>query len=330
MPPGRIVETYHRSEPWSIRLEERINYLTAGGGDPAEIEELIAAALDELHETDERAALGIARWLLAALARLPASARTTSAAAAAEVVAGARVDGRVGDLDVLTPEQREAWLPKLLGGIGTVDLPVRLQPGAVVLGGDPAGASLIRVPKTEPIVLTVESERGSEAVRPRAGESRRLAIGDWGRRVRRDRDDRRGRTHGGSRHGGAPAHDHRRRHPHRAGRGRTPHLRPRRSGSGHRDRRAHRRHGRRGPPAARAVRRRPRRPDDGEPRREGEITYLDVFEPFTPAPLTTPAVGDRWRLADGYPGGGTVAVAQPNEILVAVDGETLVERGGAR
>jgi tetratricopeptide (TPR) repeat protein len=299
-----LVCEHHAGLPWSIRLEEKINYLTAGGGDAGEIEELLAAALDELHdmrETDERAALGIARWLLAALGRLPAAARGTPAAVAAGVAAGAHLDGRVGDLGEVTGEPREKWLPKLLGGLGTTELPVRLQPTSIVLGGRAESAFPLRVPRTDPLVLTVETTAATEEIRLRAGEER--AIFAMGRVVLRTiagdattlepvavgriRSDGRDvapacavghfkvvTVNGLGEYGGALTF--------------APIF---------------------GTPVACTQ----------ERARAGAVGYLGLLSPVTPAPLGTPAEGARWRLADGRPGGGVIRDVTDDYIYLTVD-----------
>jgi tetratricopeptide (TPR) repeat protein len=307
-----LLAAHHAAEPWSIRLEERINYLTAGGAGAAEVEELLAAALDELHDTDERAALGIARWLLAALTRLPAAARATPAAAAASVAAGAHLDGRLGDLDALTDEQRETWLPKLLRGLGTTDLPVRLLPGALVLGGDPQGAPFVRVPQTDPLAVTVEWDDGHEAVRLRAGEQRRVATGRAATvRVRTVAGAvseinplAAGRLQWGDRQS-APA----------CAVSETEVV-----------------------TASDLVVERMRfvldsgaaiRVADGPPFVAGELATLRLAGSVSAPPLARPNVGDRWRFADGRPGSGMVALDNGSEILIDTHGDFPIERGAA-
>ena len=138
----QLLEDHHGREPWSIRLEERVNYLTTQSPvDVDAITKLLRAALTELHEVrqrDERAALGIARWLLAALARAPAAARATPLAATAEVAAGVHLDGRLAGPADLAGAESSRLLPWLLDHLGSVVVPVRPLPSGVALGGDPA------------------------------------------------------------------------------------------------------------------------------------------------------------------------------------------------
>jgi hypothetical protein len=162
-----LVKEHHGRQPWSIRLEERINYLTTGpSAEASEIEDLLAAALSELHEVrarDEQAALGIARWLLAALARAPAAARATPTAAAAELAVGVHLGGRLGGADQLAQAETSELLPWLLDHLGTTVLPVRLLAGAVALGGDPPDGIPLPVPVTDPLVVSVIWGSGAEA-----------------------------------------------------------------------------------------------------------------------------------------------------------------------
>jgi tetratricopeptide (TPR) repeat protein len=160
----RLLERHHAGAAWSVRLEERINHLTAGGATSAAVQDLLAAALVELRrvqEANERGALGIARWLVAAVARLPAVVAGSPAATLAGVTAGAHLDGRIGPLDALDAEHREQWLPWLLASLGTTVLPVRLTETTLILGGVPAGAVPLEVPRTEPVVVTVVTQDGA-------------------------------------------------------------------------------------------------------------------------------------------------------------------------
>ena len=181
-----LVREHHGQLPWSIRLEERINYLTTGPpAEASEIEDLLAAALSELHKVrarDEQAALGIARWLLAALARAPAAARATPTAAAAELAAGVHLDGRLGGADQLAQAENSDLLPWLLDHLGTTVLPVRLLPGAVALGGDPPDGIPLPVPVTDPLVVSVTWGSGPgahhEHVRVTPGEELLVPVED--------------------------------------------------------------------------------------------------------------------------------------------------------
>jgi tetratricopeptide (TPR) repeat protein len=179
-----LIREHHGQQPWSIRLEERINYLTTGPpAEASEIEDLLAAALSELHEVrarDEQAALGIARWLLAALARAPSAARATPAAAAAELAAGVHLGGRLGGADQLARAEDSELLPWLLDHLGTAVLPVRLLPGAVALGGDPPDGIALPVPATDPLVVSVIWGSGNgahhEHVRVSPGEELEVPV----------------------------------------------------------------------------------------------------------------------------------------------------------
>ena len=183
-----LVKQHHGEAPWSIRLEERINYLSTAGGTEGEIEELLTAALVELRDlrsTDETGTVGIARWLLAASARLPSGVRGSSTAAVARVAAGVALDGRVNALAELSDQQRDDWLPWLFANLGTTSLPVRLFDGRVVFGGNATAAVPLPVPTTDPLVLEVTwsgsvGEQKAE-VRLRPEDEHSLEVG--GRRV---------------------------------------------------------------------------------------------------------------------------------------------------
>jgi tetratricopeptide (TPR) repeat protein len=174
----QLIEDHQGKDPWSIRLEERVNYLTTGGpADAAEVDALLRASLTELHEVrqhNERAALGIARWLLAALARAPTAARATPLAATAQVAAGVHLDGRLADPRDLADAESSELLPWLLDHLGSTTIPVQLLPGAVAIGGTPADGIPLPVPRTDPLVISVSWDADGAAqradVRVPAGE----------------------------------------------------------------------------------------------------------------------------------------------------------------
>ena len=69
-----LVATSHRDLHWSLRLEEQVNRHAVEGVPPEETERLLLAAVDELVRAADGGGavpVGIARWLLGALARLP-------------------------------------------------------------------------------------------------------------------------------------------------------------------------------------------------------------------------------------------------------------------
>ena len=173
---------HHGHQPWSIRLEEQINYLVTDLAAPAsKTDELLAAALRELKEVrtrDERAAVGIARWLLAALMRIPPTAQATPTAAAAYLAAGVHLDGRAAGIDRLSRAERSELLPWLLDQLGTTTVQVRLLPGAVAIGR--TGGVPFPVPTTHPLVISVawgaEPNRHLEHLRMAIGEERSLPV----------------------------------------------------------------------------------------------------------------------------------------------------------
>ncbi|WP_433305749.1 AAA family ATPase [Actinoplanes sp. CA-030573] len=164
----RLIRSHHRDAPWSLRLEERINYLSTFGTDRLdEIEELLAAALAELREVsrnDRTATTGIARWLAAACTRLPAVVRASPAGAVAVVAAGAHLDGQIRELDAVPPESRD-WLAWLLDFVPTTDLWVQRRSGSIHFGAPGLHAIPVSVPATRPVVVTVVDGRNSIPVR---------------------------------------------------------------------------------------------------------------------------------------------------------------------
>jgi hypothetical protein len=172
-----LVRRHHRDAAWSFRLEEQINYLsTYGDGRLDEIEELLAAALAELRRTSERdraAAVGIARWLLAALARLPGIARGTPAAAVAGVAAGVHLDGRLHGLAGVEPDDRD-WLAWLLDFVPTVEVWVQRRTNALRFGAEGRHAVRLTLPATDPLAVTVLA--GDEVVPVRLYPGEEVAV----------------------------------------------------------------------------------------------------------------------------------------------------------
>src|SRR6266568_4700769 len=89
----------HRELHWSLRLEEQINWHVVAGHPAEQTERLLLAAVGELINTARAAEtagaeptgaaqVGIARWLLGALARLPRTVAASDAASAAGLAAG--------------------------------------------------------------------------------------------------------------------------------------------------------------------------------------------------------------------------------------------------
>ncbi|MEV7022729.1 hypothetical protein [Kitasatospora sp. NPDC093558] len=175
----QLLRAAHRDAHWSVRLEERLNHLDATRPPDARerIEELVLAGLAELARPTTRPQdrRNTARWLLGALARFPAEIAATPASRAAQVAAGALLDGRAGDVgDRLTPEEGEAWLPWLLDTLPTTGLYVELLDGAVVLGATasetrPNALLLEGVPQTDPLVVEVRWQDGTRARTVRVG-----------------------------------------------------------------------------------------------------------------------------------------------------------------
>jgi WD40 repeat protein len=151
----------HRSLHWSLRLEEQINRHVVDGAGPEVIEPLLLAAVGELSTADRGSGtqVGIARWLIGALARLPRLAAATDASTAAGLAAGLHLDGRVPTESAPVDDH---WLPWLLSTVGAtrVRVPVRFAGG--VLEVNPASSDIvpIEVPRTQPMVLDVDWHDG--------------------------------------------------------------------------------------------------------------------------------------------------------------------------
>ena len=179
------LQEWHGSAPWSIRLEERINYLaTFGDAGADEIEELLAAAVERLREArhqDERRAIGIARWLLAASADCR---RQRSRRAQRTRLRWPRACIWTAELMVPTlwrTEDRTRWLSWLLDSLGSVGLPLQLVQGGLALGGEPSRwAPSLRVPATDPLALSAHWRSDGVArlahIQLRRGEERYLEV----------------------------------------------------------------------------------------------------------------------------------------------------------
>lgn len=155
----QLIKSEHRNSQPTIQLEERLVRLLLAGEDdestkPAseEIEELLHTALAGL--ASEKDALGIARWALRALPRLPREAQDSSTCEALALGTGAHLGGR----RVLENESPgEAALEKLrwvLPPEATAVVGVRLLDNGIEFSEPPAaGAHQLRAPKTNPLVF---------------------------------------------------------------------------------------------------------------------------------------------------------------------------------
>lgn len=183
---GDLIATSHAGLHWSLRLEERINRLMVEP-DPAtarEAERLLYAAVGELraHAADPAAdAMPIARWLLAALGRIPRTLVATEAGVVAGLSAGTQLDRRFQPPSGQSATV-DAWMPWLLATaqVETRSVPVRLPQGYLLINQPGPDAAMLELPGTEPMILEVGWHDGSqvrhERVRLHAGEQATLRM----------------------------------------------------------------------------------------------------------------------------------------------------------
>ena len=149
----RLIEQAHVTSPPVLRLEETVNWLAVSEAEPAAV---IEAELRRAVEALRRGRTGIARWAARALPRMPAAARSTTAAWLLAQGAGRRLAsyeggtstpdiGRIDDLAALLPPRYD--VPLGVSRVGD-----RLDLGDV----GRQGAS-IRVLDTDPRVLTLST-----------------------------------------------------------------------------------------------------------------------------------------------------------------------------
>jgi len=183
---GALITASHGGLHWSLRLEEQINRLMVSG-DPAapdQAEQLLYAALGELRaRADDPATdpVPVARWLLAALGRLPRALAGTEAGVVAGLSAGAQLDRRFDP-----PSGRSAvldsWMPWLLttARVEPRTVPVRFPAGYLVINRADRDAVPVQVPGTDPLTLDVGWYDGTRTqhrrVLFRAGEEVSLRI----------------------------------------------------------------------------------------------------------------------------------------------------------
>ncbi len=152
----RLIEQAHVTSPPVLRLEETVNWLAVSEAEPAAG---IEAELRRAVEALRRGRTGIARWAARALPRMPAAARSTTAAWLLAQGAGRRLAsyeggtsapdiGRIDDLAALLPPRYD--VPLGVNRVGD-----RLDLGDV----GRQGAS-IRVLDTDPRVLTLSTVGG--------------------------------------------------------------------------------------------------------------------------------------------------------------------------
>ncbi|HVN13554.1 MAG TPA: hypothetical protein VMT69_15785 [Kineosporiaceae bacterium] len=187
---GDVLEAAHGGQHWSLRLEERINRLMVRGDERAtqEAERLLFAAIAELRATAASGptaaaeATGLARWLLAALGRIPRALAGTEAAVVAGLGAGTQLDGRY-DPPSGASAATEAWMPWLLAAaaVETRTVSARFFDGTLTLNEQGPGEVVLVLPGTDPLVLDVTWHDGStgrhERLRFRQGKRAGLHVG---------------------------------------------------------------------------------------------------------------------------------------------------------
>jgi len=163
-----LIDDAHRDWPPSLRMEERITWLSLKG-DPAslgEVDALLRQAAKAMVEDNERG-MEIARWALRALPRLPAAARASEAALLLALGASGRLGGRVvlaGDAQRASALPEAAWILPAgsLARRTTIGLR-RLQDGIEFIDADGAPLTL-ELPQTTPLVVELRwSENGADS-----------------------------------------------------------------------------------------------------------------------------------------------------------------------
>jgi hypothetical protein len=164
-----LIAASHAESHWSLRLEERINRLMVGA-DPAAVqqaERLLYAAIGELRDyvSDPSAdPVPIARWLLAALGRIPRAVAATEAGVVAKLSAGTQLDHRF-DPPAGTSATLEAWMPWLLATarVEMRTVPVQFPHGYLLVNQPGSGDVTLLVPGTDPMTLYVTWHDGTQA-----------------------------------------------------------------------------------------------------------------------------------------------------------------------
>jgi hypothetical protein len=159
-----LVDGAHADGHWSVRLEERMHRLEVACAPVHEQEELLLAAVGELQRAaaepgSEQERIDIARWLLAALARLPASVGGGGAGFAAAAAGGLHLDRRSPVASSLPEGEQEQWLAWLLASSASgqpVPVGVRFTTGRLELFASGSDVATIELPRTQPIVLDLE------------------------------------------------------------------------------------------------------------------------------------------------------------------------------
>ncbi len=155
-----LLQQFHPFTPRAVVLEEQVTWLSLSEGAAAtpKVDRLLGQAVRAMVSSAERA-LGIARWAVGALPRLPKEARDTEAAAVLAIGVAARVGAqelqRTGTLPRRIPLSARRVLPTALERV-TVRL--RREPGSLVfVGPDEEGfVHELQVPATTPILLIME------------------------------------------------------------------------------------------------------------------------------------------------------------------------------
>ncbi len=190
---GELIDAAHVDVSWSARLEEQLARTRVEAEPSRRTRELVLAAIKALSDAGERAGaagsvagasreqVGVARWLLAALARLPVDVANTDAASAAQLAAHLHLANSPPQTSGTAAQEltQQRWLPYLLGSaVDTVDVPVGFAPGRLELYPAGPGTAPVAVPRTDPLVLDVEWGDGGErhTARLTFTERQRLAL----------------------------------------------------------------------------------------------------------------------------------------------------------
>lgn len=186
----RLTQSFHRDAPWSIRMEEKVRYLSLAPEreDDSDIDKLLVAAGREMTKTEEGpSALDLARWMVRALPRLPSTVRNRGVSRALDVGAAARLSTWIELPETEVSEQKpnetmEPWLPWAVPeGLPEIAVAVRLLEAAVELGPiDSDDTAFLHVPMTQPLAVEVSWQEAGATIRHwvrfESGETRRVEV----------------------------------------------------------------------------------------------------------------------------------------------------------
>jgi tetratricopeptide (TPR) repeat protein len=158
----KLTRSFHPFIPPSAALEEEVTWASLAGHSEDELARKLGRALTAMLSNSQRG-VGIARWALRALPRLPERARSSESAALLAMGTVSRVDGSWLWLNEALPKQLPSQVWRVLGSLPTVTRRlVRAPEGITFLEPEASEGQRLELPDTRPPLLELAWEEDDE------------------------------------------------------------------------------------------------------------------------------------------------------------------------